>query len=95
MEVHDNTFRHLQMFPLVHAANINHQTTINTPKSVDNETGEPPGQWFDNILVSYGMWSTKHMLHACSTIHHGFVNNYLSQLMLIIWKSDYAQLTEC
>ena len=26
---------------------------------------------------------------AHSTIHHGFVNNYLSQLMLI-WKSDCA-----
>ena len=30
-----------------------------------------------------------HAVH--STIHHGFVNNYLSQLMLI-WKSDFAHL---
>ena len=32
------------------------------------------------------------LVHAThSTIHHGFVNNYLSQLMLI-WKSDSACL---
>ena len=28
-----------------------------------------------------------------STIHHGFVNNYLSQLMLI-WKSDCAHIVQ-
>ena len=32
------------------------------------------------------------LAHAAhSTIHHGFVNNYLSQLMLF-WRSDCAQL---
>ena len=34
------------------------------------------------------------LAHAAhSTIHHGFVNSYLSQLMMI-WKYDYAELIQ-
>ena len=47
------------------------------------------------LLIPCGMVEVVVQLaHAAhSTIHHGFVNNYLSQLMLI-WKSDCAQLIQ-
>ena len=51
------------------------------------EIGVPPGQgWsIDTTFHAYGMVKVVVQLaHAAhSTIHHGFVNNYLSQLMLI------------
>ena len=45
------------------------------------------------LMIPCGMVEVVVQLaHAAhSTIHHGFVNNYLSQLMLI-WKSDCAHL---
>jgi hypothetical protein len=45
------------------------------------------------LMIPCGMVKVVVQLaHAAHlTIHHGFVNNYLSQLMLI-WKSDSAQL---
>ena len=45
------------------------------------------------LMIPCGMVKVVVQLaHAThSTIHHGFVNNYLTQLMLI-WKSDCAQL---
>ena len=44
-------------------------------------------------MIQYGMVKVVVQLaHAAhSTIHHGFVNNYFSQLMLI-WKSDSAHI---
>ena len=47
------------------------------------------------LMIPCGMVKVVVQLaHAAhSTIHHGFVNNYLSQLMLI-WKSDCAQLVQ-
>ena len=45
------------------------------------------------LMIPYGMVKVVVQLaHAAhSTIHHGFVNNYLSQLMLIC-KSDSAHI---
>ena len=61
------------------------------------ETGVPPGQGYRTLpsmlMIPCGMVKVVVQLaHAAhSTIHHGFVNNYLSQLMLI-WKSDCAHI---
>ena len=61
------------------------------------ETGVPPGQHWSYIasmlMIPCGMVKVVVQLaHAAhSIIHHGFVNNYLSQLMLI-WKSDSAHM---
>ena len=45
------------------------------------------------LMIPCGMVKVvEQIAHAAhSTIHHGFVNNYLSQLMLI-WKYDCIQL---
>ena len=52
------------------------------------ETGVPPDQQYNNNIISFtltihfGMVKTVVQLAhtACSTVHHGFVDNYLSEL---------------
>ena len=111
MEVHDNTFGHLQMLCKrvkattlcmhVHAQIAMSNNLSTYPLLLAMTTSVrlvchqvKAGALIPSMLmIPCGMVKVVVQLaHAAhSTIHHGFVNNYLSQLMLT-WKSDCAQL---
>jgi hypothetical protein len=110
MEVHDNTFGHLQMHWMsvqvtisvhTHALSLTSSiisiyhlmlAMITSVRLVCHQVNSLT-MMSSMLMIPCGMVKVVVQLaHAAhSTIHHGFVNNYLSQLMLI-WKSDCAQL---